>query len=151
MAREEKCILTNMCMIYDGNNILVQDRRKKDWPGVTFPGGHVEEAESIVESTIREIKEETGLTISNLHLCGIKHWSDKERKLRYIVFFFKTNTYSGKLISSHEGEMFWIDKKDLNNYTLAPGFDKMFEVFENENLSENFHFEEDGNWQVENK
>jgi len=30
----------NMCMIYDDKgNILVQDRLKKDWPGVTFPGG----------------------------------------------------------------------------------------------------------------
>ena len=65
MARSENVILTNMCLIYDGENILVQERTKKTWPGITFPGGHLEKDESIVESTIREIKEETNLDIKN--------------------------------------------------------------------------------------
>ena len=43
MSRREQVVLTNMCMIYDGKgNILVQDRLDPEWPGVTFPGGHVE-------------------------------------------------------------------------------------------------------------
>ena len=43
MSRSEPAIFTNMCMICDGHgNVLVQDRRNPDWPGVTFPGGHVE-------------------------------------------------------------------------------------------------------------
>ena len=43
MSRSEAAIFTNMCMISDGNgNVLVQDRRDPDWPGITFPGGHVE-------------------------------------------------------------------------------------------------------------
>ena len=71
MAREEKCILTNMCMVYDGTRILVQDRMNPDWPGITFPGGHVEPRESFVDSVIREVEEETGLKISNVQLCGI--------------------------------------------------------------------------------
>ena len=54
MAREEKCVLTNMCMVYDGNQILVQDRMNPNWPGITFPGGHIEPKESFVESVIRE-------------------------------------------------------------------------------------------------
>ena len=32
-----ECILTNMCMVYDNGNILVQDRLNKNWPGVAFP------------------------------------------------------------------------------------------------------------------
>lgn len=57
-----KVELTNICMIYDekNNKVLVQDRIKS-WKGITFPGGHIEYGEGIVESTIREIKEETGL------------------------------------------------------------------------------------------
>ena len=74
MAREELCILTNMCMIYDGTRILVQDRKNPDWPGITFPGGHVEPKESFVDSVIREVKEETGLDIANVQLCGIKQF-----------------------------------------------------------------------------
>ena len=43
MGRSESAVFTNMCMIYDNNgNILVINRKNPDWPGVTFPGGHVE-------------------------------------------------------------------------------------------------------------
>ena len=73
MSKCETVVLTNMCMIYDDNgNILVQNRTKNTWPGITFPGGHVEKNESIVESTIREVKEETRLTIKNPQLGGVK-------------------------------------------------------------------------------
>ena len=57
MSRTEKCILTNMCMIYDNKgNILFQDRLNPNWPGITFPSGHIEPNEFFVKSTIREIK-----------------------------------------------------------------------------------------------
>ena len=42
----EKVEFTNLCMISDGNKVVVIDRKKKDWPGVTCPGGHVELGES---------------------------------------------------------------------------------------------------------
>ena len=43
MSKCETVVLTNMCMVYDDNgNILVQNRTKNTWPGITFPGGHVE-------------------------------------------------------------------------------------------------------------
>ena len=46
MAQRETVVLTNMCMIYDHEgNVLVQDRLDPNWPGVTFPGGHVEAGE----------------------------------------------------------------------------------------------------------
>ena len=62
MARIEKTIFTNMCMIYDDSgNVLVQDRLNPDWPGISFPGGHVEAGESFTDSVIREVYEETGL------------------------------------------------------------------------------------------
>ena len=68
--------LCNMCMIEDATDgrVLVQHRLPKPtnpWCGLTFPGGHVEYGESITASTIREIHEETGLTVSTLNLCGV--------------------------------------------------------------------------------
>ena len=60
-----KVELTNMCMVYDDDRILVQERINKNWSGVTFPGGHVEEDESFAQSVIREVYEETGLKIEN--------------------------------------------------------------------------------------
>ena len=89
MARSETAIFTNMCMVYDHDgNILVQDRKKSDWPGLCFPGGHVEPGESFVESVIREVYEETGLTIANPVLCGTKQFQT-ERNERYVVLFLQ--------------------------------------------------------------
>lgn len=151
MERKETCILTNMCMVYSGEQILVQDRTNSDWPGVTFPGGHVEKAESFVDSVIREVREETGLEIRDVKLCGIEQWTQRDGSYRYIVLFFKTNTFSGELKSSDEGKVFWINKNDIGRYTLADGFDRMLEVFLNEDLSENFYWLENGEWNVKNK
>ena len=55
--RVEKTEFTNMCMICDGSRVVVIDRKKQDWPGVTFPGGHVEPGESFSDAVIREVQE----------------------------------------------------------------------------------------------
>lgn len=151
MARTENCVLTNMCMIQDGDRILVEDRLNPSWPGITFPGGHVEPGESLVTSVIREVREETGLDIANVRLCGVKQWYNAAKQYRYLVFFFRTSTFSGTLKSSSEGDVFWIDRKELTQYRLADGFDTMLEVFERDDLSENYHWLEDGVWRVENR
>ena len=64
MARTEKGIMTNMCMVFSENRVLVQDKRDDDYSGITFPGGHVERGESFTDVVIREVWEETGLKIS---------------------------------------------------------------------------------------
>lgn len=149
--KEEKCILTNMCMIYDGTRILVQDKVNPEWSGITFPGGHIEPNESFISSVIREVKEETGLDISNVKLCGIQQWTQQDGKYRYIVFFYKTNTFSGELKSSDEGKVFWIEKENLKKYKLADGFERMFEVFDNDDLSENYFWFENDEWKSDNR
>ncbi|HEM5300594.1 TPA: 8-oxo-dGTP diphosphatase [Streptococcus suis] len=151
MSRREQVILTNMCMITDNQRVLVQERKSAKWPGVSFPGGHIEPNESIISSVIREIKEETGLTVSNLELCGIQNWTDPTDQYRYLVFCYKTNQFSGVLQSSDEGEVFWIDRADLKNAQLADGFEAMLEIFEQSQLTENFYWFEDGEWKVENR
>lgn len=136
MHNLEKVELTNMCMITNGDLILVQDRIKS-WCGVAFPGGHVEKSESIVDSVIREIKEETGLTISNVKLCGIKQWFKDD--VRNICFLFKTSTFMGNLSSNNEGRNMWIKRSELSNYKLASNFEIMLKVFDDDNISEHFH------------
>ncbi|QIK51316.1 8-oxo-dGTP diphosphatase [Jeotgalibaca porci] len=147
MSKSECAVFTNMCMLFDdAGRILVQDRKSKDWPGLTFPGGKVEKNESFVASVIREVKEETGLTIMNPHLCGIKQFQD-EKDARYVVLFYQATAYTGELESSDEGEVFWINREDLNNYQLAEDFEGMLEVFESEQMSE-FYYREDGTFEL---
>ena len=148
MARSEQAIFTNLCMIYDDNgNILVQDRADPGWPGLCFPGGHVEPGESFVESVIREVREETGLTIENPILCGTKQFQTRNNE-RYVVLFYKTNRFSGELKSSREGEVFWIPRDTLKNYTLCEDFMDMVKVFESDDLSEFYYYKENGDWQL---
>ena len=148
MSRSEAAIFTNMCMISDGNgNILVQDRQNPDWPGITFPGGHVEPGESFTDSVIREVFEETGLTVENPILCGVKQFQTR-REERYVVFLYRADRFSGALRSSDEGEVFWIPRQALDSYPLAPDFLDMVRVFEEPNLSEFFYIQENGDWLV---
>ena len=152
MAREETCVLTNMCMIYQGDRILVQDRRDPNWGGITFPGGHVEPGESFVDAVRREVFEETGLTLGKVDFYGIKQVIRDDRpQWRYLVLFYKSDDFSGELHSSEEGEVFWIDKCDLMNYPIADGFDAMYEVFADDTLSENRKWMENGIWHSETK
>ena len=144
MARTEQAIFTNLCMVYDdAGNILVQDRVDPTWPGLCFPGGHVEPGESFVESVTREVWEETGLTIKNPKLCGTKQFQ-KSDDTRYVVFFYKTNRFSGELRSSREGRVFWISRNTLENYILVDDFLDMVRVFESDDLSEYYYYKENG-------
>lgn len=81
MSRASLVELTNLCVICDGSRVLVQD---KIGCGVVFPGGHVEPGESMLASVIREMREETGLTIEHPTLCGIKDWM-REDGTRFIA------------------------------------------------------------------
>jgi 8-oxo-dGTP diphosphatase len=142
----EKAIFTNMCMIYDGaGNILVEERVKKDWRGIAFPGGHVEPGEAFTDSVVREVREETGLTVESPRLCGIKQFHTDEGE-RYVVFIYKTNKFFGELKSSREGRVFWIKREELEKYELAADFADLVRVFEEEELSEFFCYEENGEY-----
>lgn len=145
MARTEVVTITNMCMIYDGTRVLVQDRADPEWPGITFLGGHVEKGESFTDAVIREVFEETGLRISAPQLCGIKDWSNDDGT-RYMVLLYKTNQFRGSLTASDEGEVDWVEMDEMSKMRLASGMDKMLQVFMNDNISEDFFYKENGEW-----
>ena len=151
MARTELVTLTNMCMIYDDNgNVLVQDKVDSHWGGLTFPGGHVKKGESFVDSVIREIYEETGLTIEKPRICGIKDW-EREDGSRYLVVFYKTNHYSGTLTSSEEGEVKWMPLEEMKRGNLADGMADMLRVFLEDDISEFYYLKGNGEKRYELK
>lgn len=129
MYRTETVTLTNMCMITDEyDNVLIQHRVDKGWPGVVFPGGHVENEESIIDSVKREVKEETGLVVDELVQCGIKQFLT-EKDGRYIVFLYRTKSFKGKITDSVEGKIEWINIRALKDLPLAEGFEDMLPLF----------------------
>lgn len=142
MSRATSTILTNLCLIEDctSNKVVLQYRspEKNNWSGYAFPGGHIEEGESLVESVIREIKEETGLTISNPQLAAVKNWQ-LEDGTRYIVFCYKATEYTGQLRSSEEGEVSWVEKDQLEKLDLSYDMLPLLKVMEDPDLSEYYY------------
>ena len=148
MSRQIPVTLTNMCMVYDGDKILVQDRADPNWPGVIFPGGHVESGESFAAAVIREVYEETGLHIKNPRLCGIKEWENSDGS-RYIVLLYKTNQYSGEIKSSDEGNVFWTTFGALSTAKLSEHFLEVAEIFRRDDLSEFFYNRTNEGWEIQ--
>ena len=136
--------LCNMCMIEDAatGRVLVQHRLPKatnPWCGLTFPGGHVEAGESITASVVREIREETGLTVSHLRMCGVVEWETIGQRAdgspaevaddsKYIVFMFRTSVFTGVLNSSAEGRMEWMTLDEMRQGGLAPHMEEYIRV-----------------------
>lgn len=148
MSREERASFMNLCMICDGQgNVLVQHRKKQDWAGIVFPGGHVEAGESFADAVIREVWEETGLTIESPVLCGIKQWT--RDGVRSVVLFYRADRYTGQLRSSDEGEVFWVRREELERLPLAADMREHVRVFESDTLSECYYRrDEDGGWKL---
>lgn len=144
MGRTEQVELTTLCLIHKGDQYLLQDRMKEDWKGFTLPGGHVEPGESIVDSVIREMQEETGLSIRNPKLCGVKQFPIDGG--RYIVFLFHAEEFEGELISSEEGKMHWVDKDDLSKVNLVSDLQELLDVMLSDTLTEFQYIKEDGKW-----
>ena len=146
MHRTENVELTVLCLIQDGNRILLQNRVKKDWQGYTLPGGHVEPGESFVDAVIREMKEETGLDILKPRLVGIKQFPIDDG--RYIVLLFKTESFSGQVVSSDEGEMKWVECDRLSEINTVDDLDDLLKVFNDPDLNEFQYLVDGDNWTI---
>ena len=142
MSRTTPTILCNLCMVEDLENgkVVLQYRspEKTHWAGYAFPGGDIEEGESLVESVIREVYEETGLTIADPKLVAVKDWEPDEGG-RYIVFCYKATEFSGQLRSSEEGEVSWVEKDQLEKLNLSYDMLPLLEVMEDPDLSEYYY------------
>ncbi len=94
------------------------------------------------------MQEETGLTVLDPVLCGVKQFQTKSHA-RYVVFFYKATQWSGTLRSSPEGEVFWTPRQALASLPLVNDFLDMVAVMESDTLSEFYYFTENGNWNLQ--
>ena len=140
--------ITNMVMLTnpETGEVLVIDRVKK-YPGIAFPGGHAEKGESIYDSAVREVLEETGYTAQALEPCGFIYWDNADGS-RYFTYFYKTSTFSGTLSGgTEEGRVFWVRAERLPEMRLAPNMDKYMRMF-SEKHSECYCLECAGGYEV---
>ena len=144
--KTERVELTVLCLIENGDKLLLQNRVKNDWRGYTLPGGHVELGESFVDACIREVKEETNLDIKNPKLVGVKQFPGEAG--RYIVFLFKTTEFSGNLISSDEGKMEWKEYSELSNLKTVDDLEDLLKVMNSDTLNEFQYVINDDKWKV---
>ena len=114
MSRSQLTILTNICLIERSRNpargYAVSLFWNQSLVGYAFPGGHVGNGRGLLLSlSFVKFYEETGLTIQNPQLVGIKNWPLVRWALR-IVFVIRRLEFSGTLRSSDEGEVSWVQK-----------------------------------------
>jgi len=120
--------LTTLCYIEKDDKYLMLHRVKKvndinqdKWIGV---GGHFEEGESPEDCLLREVKEETGLTLTSYRFRGIVSFVSDKCEGEYMHLFTATE-YEGELTECDEGELVWIKKSDIEKLTRWEG-DKIF-------------------------
>ena len=120
--------LTTLCYIEQDNRYLMLHRVKKErdinkdkWIGI---GGHFEGTESPEECLLREVKEETGLALTDYRFRGLVTFVSGEECLEYMALFTATG-FTGEEIVCDEGTLEWIDKEAVYGLNLWAG-DKLF-------------------------
>lgn len=121
-------INTTLCYIEKDNKYLMLHRTKKEndlnegkWIGV---GGKFEKDETPEECLLREVQEETGLTLTKYRLRAVITFILNEWGTEY-MYLFTANEFSGQLSECAEGELKWVDKKDIFKLNIWDG-DRIF-------------------------
>ena len=120
---------TTLCYITRGDEVLMLHRTKKEndlnkdkWIGL---GGKFEANESPDDCLLREIYEETGLTLENWKCHGvITFLTDREWEGEY-MYLFSADRFSGELKDCDEGDLQWVSRNFLDQLPKWEG-DKIF-------------------------
>ncbi|OOE14848.1 8-oxo-dGTP diphosphatase [Fictibacillus arsenicus] len=123
--------LLTMCMVQDRDKVLLIKRpNERSFPGYLAPGGKVDFPESLIDGAIREVKEETGLDVSNLVFKGIDEYVNPKENVRYMVFNYWTGTFSGELLEDPpEGELVWVPISEALELPMQNWFKERFPLF----------------------
>lgn len=128
MQKKTKSPLTTLCYIEKENSYLMLHRVKKEmdvnkdkWIGV---GGHFEKDESPEECLLREVEEETGLTLEAWKFRGLITFVCQGWNTEYMCLY-TADKFHGEIKECDEGELVWVPKSQLDHLNLWEG-DKIF-------------------------
>ena len=123
--------LYTMCMVQQGSRVLLMKRPdERGFPGYIAPGGKVDYPESLVEGAIREVKEETGLTVREITYKGLEEFCDPATGLRYMVFNYLATVVEGELLEHPpEGELLWVEIESALELPMQDWFKRRFPKF----------------------
>lgn len=128
--------ITTMCAVSSGNKVLMINRTKS-WKGWAFPGGHLENGESIIECVKREMLEETGIVLENPIFKGIANIYNTVSHTRHIIYNFVCNKYTGIVKTQcDEGEIRWINISKFEMLTMAEGMEYRIPLFLKDKIQE---------------
>lgn len=121
--------LTTMCAVFKGNSVLMINR-KRNWCGWAFPGGHLENNESLVECVKRELWEETGVFLEQVKFKGITNIYNTVTGARHIIFNYcaECSNFDAKA-ECDEGTISWIDIDKISDLDLAEGMNYRLPLF----------------------
>ena len=121
---KEKFPVTTLCYIEKEDSYLMlhrvtkkNDVNKDKWIGV---GGHLEEGESPEECLLREVKEETGLTLHSWKFRALITFTQKGYGTEYMCLF-TSDDFSGELKECDEGVLTWVPVREIPKLNLWQG------------------------------
>lgn len=126
---------TTLCYIEKENQYLMMHRVKKQndlnkdkWVGI---GGHFMEGETPEECLLREVKEETGLTLKAWKFRGIVTFLSDEWPCAEYMCLYTADDFEGEIGSCEEGDLEWVDKKKIYELPIWEGDKVFFRLLEN--------------------
>jgi 8-oxo-dGTP diphosphatase len=99
--------------------LLRGNANKRIWPGkYNGIGGHIERGEDAISAARRELHEESGLICDSLILCGTV-FIDTGQSPGIGLFIYKGYYHGGKITSSQEGELEWIEVNEIGKFPIV--------------------------------
>lgn len=119
LIEKEEQRLSTLCYLSDGERLLMLRRRKEPFSmHWTAPGGKIEPGETPEEAIVREMYEETGLSVSQLNLRAICSEIGDDPNYNWLLFIFQAAACEGELVPSDEGELRWLPVDRLDEWPL---------------------------------